>query len=298
MRRYAEGTFPSSPWLRSLSHVRIVTDSTATILPSHAQALGILVVPNRILLEGRVYRDGVDINAAEFYQRFPLIGRSVVTEPASVEDLLSTYQWAFSQGATAIVSIHASRRVSLVHSHALAAREALAPAPIDVIDSQFIGVGMWPAVIRAARLASMGASPQAIQEGVAAVLARTRLYALLESLDYVRRGGRSPRAVQLFGRALNAYPILSYQNGEAVPVATVRTRPRALQRMCQLAFGQGGVEEMLVCGTSIEWIAQMEAALAQQYHGPIQKTWQSPTIGVHTGPSVSIGVVHTRNSGN
>jgi fatty acid-binding protein DegV len=64
--------------------------------------------------------------------------------------------------------------------------------------------------------------------------------------------------------------------------------------MCQLAFGEGGVEEMLVCGTSIEWIAQMEAALAQQYYGPIQKTWLSPTIGVHTGPSVSLGVVLAR----
>jgi len=298
MRRYAEGTLPSSPWLQSPSHVRIVTDSTATILPSHAQALGILVVPNRILLEGRVYRDGVDVTAAEFYRQFPLIGRSVVTEPASAEDLFATYQWAFAQGASAIVSIHASRRVSLVYSHALAAREALASAPITVIDSQFVGVGMWPAVIRAARLASMGASPQAVQEGVVAVLARTRLYSLLESLDYVRRGGRSPRAVQLFGRILNAYPILSYQDGEAVPVDAVRTRPRALQRMCQLAFGQEEVEEMLVCGTSVEWIAQMEAALAQQYHGPIEKTWLSPTIGVHTGPSVSLGVVYARNSGN
>jgi DegV family protein with EDD domain len=298
MRRYDEATFPSSPWLQSTPHVRIVTDSTATILPSHAQALGILVVPNRIIVQGRVYRDGVDINAAEFYRQFPRIGRSVVTEPASAEDLYSTYQWAFSQGATAIVSIHASRRVSLVYSHAQAAREALTPAPIDVIDSQFVGVGMWPAVIRAARLASTGASPQAILDGVATVLARTRLYALLESLDYMRRGGRSPRAVQLFGRALNAYPILSYQNGEVVPVDNVRTRPRAVQRMCQLAFGQGAVEEMLVCGTSVEWIAQMEAALAQQYHGTIQKTWLSPTIGVHTGPSVSIGVVYARSSDN
>jgi DegV family protein with EDD domain len=251
-------------------------------------------VPNRIVMEGRVYRDGVDINAAEFYQKFPLIGRSVVTEAASAEDLFSAYQWAFIHGATAIVSIHASQRVSQVYSHALEAREALAPAPIDVIDSQFVGVGMWPAVIHAARLASRGAPPQAIQEGIVAVLACTRLYALLESLDYVRRGGRSQRAVQLFGRTLNAYPILSYQNGEAVPVATVRTRPRALQRMCQLAFGEGGVAEMLVCGTSIEWIAQMEAALAQQYHEPIQKTWLSPTIGAHTGPSVSIGVVLAR----
>ena len=222
-------------------------------------------------VEGRVYRDGVDINGAEFYRGF--LGSAALWSPSRpTEDLLSAYQWAFAQGATAIVSIHASRRVSLVYSHALAAREALAPAPIDVIDSQFVGVGMWPAVIRAARLARMGASPQAIQEGVVAVLECTRLYALLESLDYVRRGGRSQRAIQLFGRTLNAYPILSYQNGEAVPVATVRARPRALQRMCQLAFGEGRVRCWFVAPASSgsrKWKVRLLSSITARFkrHG-------------------------------
>jgi len=295
MSRFAAGPMSSSPslaWDRSPNRVHIVTDSTATILPSHAQVLGIVVVPNRIVLEGKVYRDAIDLTAAQFYARFPLVGRSVATEPASAEDFYSTYQWMFAWGATAIVSIHASRRVSQVFNNALAARDALAPAVIDVIDSQLVGVGMWPAVVRAAQLASTGASPQAVHEHVVAVLARTRLYTLLETLDFVRRGGRSPRAVQLFGRAMDAYPILTYQDGEAAPVESVRTRRRGLQRLRDLALGQGAIESLLVCGTSVEWIAQMEAMLTQHYHGPLEKTWLSPTIGVHTGPSVAIGVVY------
>lgn len=287
----------NAPAARGPVRVRVVTDSTATILPSHAQALGILVVPNRLLLEGRVYRDAIDLTAAQFYARFPRMGPTVATAPASAEDFYSTYQWAFAQGATAIVSIHASRRVSQVFSNALAARDALAPAVIDVIDSQLVGVGMWPAVVRAAKLASMGASPQAVHEQVAAVLARTRLYSLLESLEYVRRGGRSARAVHLFGRVMNAYPILSYQDGEAVPVESVRTRRRGLQRMRELALGHGAIESLLVCGTSAEWMAQMEAVLSEVYHGPLEKTWLSPTVGVHTGPSVGIGIVHLLDSG-
>ena len=292
---------PSGVWnappARGPARVRVVTDSTATILPSHAQALGILVVPNRILLEGRVYRDAIDLTAAQFYARFPRTGLAVATAPASAEDFYATYQWAFAQGATAIVSIHASRRVSQVFSNAVAARDALAPAVIDVIDSQLVGVGMWPAVVRAAKLASMWASPQAVHELVVAVLARTRLYSLLESLDYVRRGGRSPRAVNLFGRVMSAYPILTYQGGEAVPVESVRTRRRGLQRMCELALGHGAVESLLVCGTSAEWMAQMEAVLSEVYHGPLEKSWLSPTVGVHTGPSVGIGIVQPLDSG-
>jgi DegV family protein with EDD domain len=291
---------PSGVWnalpARGPARVRVVTDSTATILPSHAQALGILVVPNRILLEGRVYRDAIDLTAAQFYARFPRMGPAVATAPASAEDFYATYQWAFAQGATAIVSIHASRRVSQVFSNAVAARDALAPAVIDVIDSQLVGVGMWPAVVRAAKLASMRASPQAVHELVVAVLARTRLYSLLESLDYVRRGGRSPRAVRLFGRVLNAYPILSYQDGEAIPVESVWTRRSGLQRMRDLALGHGAIESLLVCGTSAEWMAQMETVLSEVYHGPLEKTWLSPTVGVHTGPSVAIGIVHLLDS--
>jgi len=264
LRADPNSSSPSFPWDRPRPRVHIVTDSTATILPSHAQALGILVVPNRITLEGRVYRDAIDLTAAQFYARFPWVGRSVATEPASAEDFYHTYQWALAQGATAIVSIHASRRVSKVYANAVAARDALAPAMIDVIDSQLIGVGMWTAVVRAAQLASMGASPQAIHEHVLAVLARTRLYTVLESLEYIRRGGRSPRAVQLFGRMMNAYPILTYQDGEAAPVDSVRTRRRALQRMRELALGQWAVESLLVCGTSVEWIAQMEAVLTER----------------------------------
>ncbi len=292
--------YPSGAWnappARGPARVRVVTDSTATILPSHAQALGIVVVPNLILLEGRVYRDAIDLTAAQFYAQFRELGPLVTTAPASADDFYSAYQWAFAQGATAIVSIHPSRRVSQVFSNALAARDALAPAVIDVIDTQLVGVGMWPAVIRASQLARMGAPPQAVHAQVVAVLARTRLYTLLESLDYVRRGGRSPRAVHLFGRVMAAHPILTYQGGEAVPVESVRTLQRGLLRLRELALGHRTIESLLVCGTSAEWMAQMEAVLIEEYHGPIEKTWLSPTMGVHTGPSIGIGIVQSPDS--
>ena len=96
---------------------------------------------------------------------------------------------------------------------------------------------------------------------------------------------------------MNAYPILTYQRGEAVPVESVRTRRRGLQRMRELALGQGAIESLLVCGTSAEWMAEMEAVLTEVYHGPLEKSWLSPTVGVHTGPSVGIGIVQPLDSG-
>jgi DegV family protein with EDD domain len=279
------------------SRVCIVTDSTATILPSHAHDLGILVVPNRIVLDGKVYRDAVDLTAAQFYARFPRVGANASTEPVSAEDLYATYRWAFAQGATGIVSIHPSQRVSQVYAHAVAARELLATNAIEVIDSQLVGVGMWPAVVSAAQRARQGASLAAVREYVMGVLSRTWLYTVLESIDFLRRGGRTPLVVQMLGRSSNSFPILTYQEGMAVPVESVRTRREGLQRLRALALRHAPIESLLVCGTSVEWIAQMEAVISEQYHGRVEKTWLSPTVGIHTGPSVAISVVQARPMG-
>ena len=282
------GDFTPTP---NLPRVRIVTDSASDILPSHARAIGAFVVPSWIVMEGARYRDGIDISASEFYMRLPRLRVPPYTEPASPQDFVHIYQTAFSQGATAITSIHVSSKLSKIVEHATMAREYLAPTPIDVIDSQQAGIGMWPAVIRAAQLARMGAPPPVIHENVVSVLARTRLYALVESLEQLRRSGRIGRAREFFGSLLDVHPIITVEQGEVTPVETVRTRARGLQRLRELAQDAGALETLLICGTSIESIGHLEAALAGQYRGAIQKTWLGPAIGSNTGPCVAVALV-------
>ena len=169
----------SSPPRQPPAKVRIVTDSASDILPSHAHAIGVLVVPNRIVLDGRVLRDGLDITASQFYASLPRARSAPSTEPASPDDFYYAYRAAFQQGATAVVSIHVSSRLSQVVPHAVAARDYLAPAPIDVIDSLQLGIGMWPAVIEASRLAHLGAPAQDVHERVLSLLARTHAYVMV-----------------------------------------------------------------------------------------------------------------------
>lgn len=273
------------------SRVCIVTDSSADILPSHAQTIGVLVVPNRIVVDGVALRDGIDITASQFYAHLPRVKQPPYTQPATVEDLYTLYLGALQQGATQIVSIHISSRLSKVFANAVAARDFLATAPIDVIDSRQSGIGMWPAVTRAAQLAAMGASAREIHDAVMSLLARTRLYFLVESLEYLRRGGRIGRARGLLGTLAGAHPILTIQEGVVSPVETVRPRRRALGRLRELALGQGAIESLIMCGTSIESIAQMEALLAEAYDGTIKKTWLGPTQGANTGPAIAVAVV-------
>ncbi len=276
---------------RGLARVRVVTDSASDILPSHARALGALVVPSRIVLDGAVYRDGIDITAAQFYARLPRLRTPPYTEPAAPQEFYEAYRAAFGQGATAIISIHVSGRLSKIVAHAAAAQAHLSPAPIDVIDSRQAGIGMWPAVTRAAQLARLGAPLREIHEAAVSILARTRMYALVESLDQLRRTGRIGRARALVGTVLDAHPILTIERGEVVPVDTVRTWTRGLQRLRELVRELGAPETLLVCGASIETISQLEAMLAEEYRGPIEKTWLGPAIGSNTGPCVAVAVV-------
>jgi DegV family protein with EDD domain len=241
------------------ARVRIVTDSSSDILPSHARAIGVVVVPNWIMLDGQALRDGIEITAAQFYARLPNLRSAPFTNPASVDDFVAAYQWLFQQRATAILSIHLSGKLSRIVHHAAAARDALAPAPIDVIETQVSGIALWPAVTRAAALASQGVPLPLIHAQVMDILARTRLYLMVESLEPLRRAGRIGRARVLLGTLLDAHPILTIEQGEIAPVETARPRGRALRRMRDLVRDIGPLEMLLICGTSIEAIAEWEA---------------------------------------
>jgi len=286
-----------SPWAHqgnptpNRPHVRIVTDSASDILPSHAQAIGAFVVPSWIAMDGAYLRDGIDISASQFYARLPHLRTPPHTEPATPQEFYHVYQTAFRQGATAVVSIHVSSRLSKIVEHAMIARDHLALGTIDIIDSLQAGIGMWPAVIRAAQLARMGAPLTVIHETAISILARTRLYALVESLEQLRRNGRIGRARELIGTLLDAHPIITVEQGEVTPVETVRTRARGLARLRELVENAGELETLLICGASIESIGQLEAVLAGTYRGVIQKTWLGPAIGSNTGPCVAVALV-------
>jgi DegV family protein with EDD domain len=271
--------------------VRIVTDSASDILPSHAQAIGAFVVPSWIAMDGAYLRDGIDISASQFYARLPHLRTPPHTEPATPQEFYHVYQTAFRQGATAVVSIHVSSRLSKIAEHAMIARDHLALGTIDIIDSLQAGIGMWPAVIRAAQLARMGAPLPVIHETTISILARTRLYALVESLEQLRRNGRIGRARELIGTLLDAHPIITVEQGEVTPVETVRTRARGLARLRELVENAGELETLLICGASIESIGQLETVLADTYRGIIQKTWLGPAIGSNTGPCVAVALV-------
>src|SRR5258706_34963 len=191
-----------------------------------------------------------------------------------------------SPGTVRIVTDSAS---AILPSHAPAL--FLPPPPIAVIRPLALGTGVGPAVIEASRLANLGASARDVHERVVALLARTHAFVLVESLEPLRRSGRIGRVQELVGTLIDAHPILTLDQGEARLVETVRSRRRALLRLCDLAQELAAIEMLLTCGTSVESIAEMDALLAERYTGTIQKTWLGPAIGANLGPAIAVAVV-------
>jgi DegV family protein with EDD domain len=272
------------------SRVRIVADSSTDILPRHAEALGIVVVPNLVVMDGEALRDGIDITSAQFFSRLPRLRSMPYTAPAAPRDFYYAYQAAFRQGATDVLSIHVSSRLSKVIQHAQAARERLPRAPIYLLDSRQAGIGIWPAVTKAAKLASMGAPIHEVYATASSILARTHIYFVVETLEYLRRGGRIGRARELLGTLMDAHPILTIRDGEVTPLENVRTFDRALLSMRDIALAQTP-EAVLICASTIERIGQMEQLLYQRYDGVVDKTWLGPTLGANAGPVTAIAVV-------
>jgi fatty acid-binding protein DegV len=125
---YGPSSAPSgrySTYQPGVSRVRIVADSSTDIIPRHAQALGIMVVPNLVVMDGAVLRDGIEITSAQFFSRLPYLRSMPSTLPAAPRDFYFAYQTAFHQGATAVLSIHVSSRLSQVIQHAQVAREQI-----------------------------------------------------------------------------------------------------------------------------------------------------------------------------
>lgn len=213
--------------------VAIVTDSTAYLPRELADEHGIGVVPLHVVIGGTEHEEGVDVTSADVaaaLRAFKPVSTSRPT-PAAV---LAAYRRAIDAGADEIVSIHISADMSsTIGSAHLAAGEA--GVPVHVVDSRSLGMAMGFAALAAAESAAAGAGGEAVAE----VARRTALGAsvgfYVDTLEYLRRGGRIGAASAFVGSALAIKPILTLRDGSIVPLERVRTASKALDRLGRLA---------------------------------------------------------------
>lgn len=279
--------------MSGMSSVRIVTDSTASLPPEVAAERGVVVVPLKVVIGAEVFDEGADGATPETVAEALRDFRPVSTSRPSPATMLEIYERAARDGATAVVSIHLSGEMSgTFESAQLAAREA--SIPVLAVDSRQVGVATGFAVLTAADVLDAGGTAE---EAAAAAAARAEASSSLfyvDTLEYLRRGGRIGAAAALFGGALAVKPLLQIADGRVATLEKVRTAARALGRLEELAVqaaGDGPVDVCVAHLASPDRAGQLAASLGTRLEENLEgrEVWcgeLGAVLGAHVGPGM------------
>ena len=265
--------------------VTIVTDSSCDLPPELVQQADIRVVPCSVSFGDRTYRDGVDINREQFYEM--LIGETYF--PTTSQPAVSEFQQLFAslrEGDREVVAVLLSGKLSATVNSATQAKNALDEnGPIDIIDSEQTSMGLGFMALEAAKMAADGASREDVVARVLHLRSRTHTYAMLDTAEYLRRGGRAGRAQSFLVSALKFKPIVTISEGVAAPVARPRTRRKGLDEVASRIRGLGPLDHSAVMYTTDP--ADAEALKERIVSGTDTEVVQarfSPVLGAHLGP--------------
>ncbi len=268
--------------------VRIVTDSTADMPAEMAQELGIPVVPLSVVFGEESLKEGSEISHDVFYERLAHAKDLPTTSSPSVGDFLDTYRDVLKE-TDEIVSVHVSSKLSATYSNATQAAAILADegARIEVVDSRTVSMGMMFMCQAAVKAAAEGATVEEIRDIIDDMSPRISVYVVLNTLEYVRRGGRIGRARAFLGTMLRVKPILSFDGGEVHPEERVRTRSLALDRLFQMVTSNPKIDEVGVAySINAEEAEGLRQRLSEALAMDVQMTRIGAVAGVHGGPGV------------
>ncbi|MFD5845503.1 DegV family protein [Streptomyces chartreusis] len=274
-------------------HVAIVTDSTAYLPPRTMERHGITAVPLTVVVGGQALDEGTEISTRSLAQALQK-RRPVTTSRPSPEAFARHYREVAESGATGIVSLHLSAELSGTYDAAVvAAREA--PVPVRVVDTGMVAMALGFCALAAAEVAETGGT---MDEAVTAAEKRaggTAAYFYVDTLDYLRRGGRIGAAQALLGSALAVKPLLQLEGGRIGPLEKVRTASKAIARLEEIAADRAGGAQVDIAVHHLS-APDRASALADRLRARVPGLAElhvsevGAVIGAHTGPGL-LGVV-------
>lgn len=280
-----------------MSRVSIITDSTAYIPNDLVNKYSITVTPQVLIWGEETFQDGVTIQPDEFYRRLETAKVMPTTSQVSIVDMKSAFEKILESGND-VLAIFISAKLSGTMQSAIQAKEMLASAreKIHIIDSNSTSMAMGFQVLEAAKAAQAGVNLAECTKLAEKARENTGVYFVVDTLEFLRRGGRIGGAQALLGSALNIKPILELRDGRIESVEKVRTKNKAVARMIDLIVEKVATRTPVRLATlhanvEAEAHAALEAA-ASSLH-PIEKVFTSvsPVIGAHAGPG-TIGLAY------
>ena len=277
--------------------VAIVTDTTACIPRELVEKYGIELVPVDFIFDDKVYQDGIDISPNQFYALLRRAKKLPTTSGSLPAPYLEAYRKASSR-ATSILCLTLPSKLSGMFNSARLAKqmawEALPNVAIEVLDCSTAAAGQGLVALAVAGAAASGKNLTEVVATAESVMQRVSLFATLDTLRYLVKGGRVPKAAALASSLLQIKPIFTVNSGDAFPVVNARTTPGAIKRIVKL------MAEKVVKGQPLH-VAVMHAdamdkaillrdCISSQFNcADLFITEFTPVMGVHTGPGV-IGV--------
>jgi len=263
----------------------IVTDSTADVPEALAEKLNIHVVPAILMLGEESFEDGKGFSREEFYERLPEMDPLPTTGTPSAGTFESLYQTLFAQEIQEIISIHVSSSLSSIYSTAQMAAQSFGER-VHVVDSESLSLGFGWQVIAAAEAAQKNSSVSEIIEIINSTRKKMRLFAMLDTLEYVHRSGRVGWARARIGSLLRIKPFIEVRDGQVFSLGQTRTRRKGIARLQNLLQEQGELERLAILHTNaeadaVEFLQDLRIEIPEN---PLIVN-VTTIIGTHVGPN-------------
>ncbi len=270
--------------------IKILVDSASSITPEQAQAQGLHLIPMRVTFGEDTFQDGVNLDPAGFYRLLAKSRALPITSQPSAGEFMRKFQELTSDGSQ-VLCIVISHQLSGTLSSAETAREMLPGQSVHIFNTLSVSVGEGLMATAAAQMAGAGQPLEVILAHLERMRAQLRIYFVVDTLEYLQRGGRIGGAAALVGTLLKLKPLLTIENGRIEPSEKVRTKSKAVERMLALLerdLGSGTpMWAGIAHGNAPEECALLEEQVRARFNCQYLFTADAgPTISTHSGPGV------------
>ena len=276
-----------------MSKVVVVTDSTGYIPENLLKELDVRVIPLHVIFGDKVYKDNVDLKSDDFYPMLKQAKNLPTTSQPSPKEFMDLYKPILDKGDK-IISIHISSGISGTINSAYQAKEMLGSQDIEIVDSKSAGMALGFVAVVTARLAKKNASLKECKALAEKAAENSNVYFMVNTLEYLHKGGRIGGASAVLGSALDLKPILYFKDGKIESYEKVRTKKKAINRIIEISKEKIGSTKPLhiaILQVEAEEDAEYVKAELEKIYKPgeiedLLITGLSPVIGTHTGPGV------------
>lgn len=277
----------------------IVTDSTSDLPESQRSLYDITVVPENVIFGTTTYQDGIDMTPERLYDMLPTAKNHPTTSQPSAGEFIKHYR-PLIQAGKEIVSIHLSTKLSGTYASAVAAKKELEDElkkelPITILDTPWVSMALGMLCMIAAQAAQAGKSRDQVVAAVNALIPKLNIIFVLDTLEYLKRGGRIGAASAMLGAMLNFKPMLTVREGAVHPLEKPRSRAKALRRLMEMLEESANGKPLHVAVLNADALGEasaIEKEIRTQYDcREVYSVPLGPAIGVHVGPG-TIGLAY------